>query len=302
MENKTNPATEKKSGNNKIWIILFALSGIFNVYQWQNKSSVVESYEFKTDSLMTAKMDVDKELGETYQELNQYKGINERLDSLLAEANSNIDQQKARIEKLLKNEKNSAALNKKLKAELEEIKKLRDEYLEKIDQLLVENEQLKKDKEQLTSTVENLSKNLESTVNQASVLKSEYMKVKTYKKRSADKYAETAMAKRTNKMEVCFSVLENKIAKAGERDVYLRIVEPGGKTMGARSTGSDTFKMANTGEEVQFTSSTKLNYNNGKEDICLNWEEQERIFAPGTYVIELYIDGNLSGASSYVLK
>jgi len=302
MENKPNTTAEKKSNNNKIWIILFALSGIFNVYQWQNKNTVIESYEFKTDSLMTAKMDIDKELGETYQELNQYKGINEKLDSLLAEANTNIDQQKARIEKLLKSEKNSAAQIKKLKAELEELKKMRDEYLEKIDKLLVENEQLKKDKQELTSTVENLSKNLESTVNQASVLKSEYMKVKTFKKKSSDKYSETAMAKRTNKMEVCFSVLENKIAKAGERDVYLRIVEPGGKTMGNRSGGSNTFKMANSGEEVQFTSSAKLNYNNVKEDLCINWEEQERIFSPGTYVIELYLDGNLSGATSYVLK
>lgn len=302
MENKGNPAPEKKNNKNLVWIILFALSAIFNIYQWQNKNTVVESYEFKTDSLMSAKMDVDKELGETYQELNQYKGINERLDSLLAEANTSIDEQKSRIEKLLKNERNSASLNKKLKAELAEIKKLRDEYLEKIDKLLVENEQLKKDKEELSSTVENLSKNLESTVNQASVLKSEYMRVKTFKKRGNEKYSETAMAKKTNKMEICFSVLENRIAKAGEREIYLRIVEPGGKTMGARSTGSSTFTMANSGEEVQFTANTKMNYDNGKQDICLNWEEQERVFAPGTYVIELYIDGNLSGATSYVLK
>ncbi len=302
MENKGNPPSERKNNKNMIWIILFALSAIFNIYQWQHQNTVIESYEFKSDSLTSAKIDVDKELGETYQELNQYKGINERLDSLLAEANSSIDAQKLRIEKLLKNERNSASLNKKLKAELAEIKKLRDEYLEKIDKLLVENEQLKKDKEELTSTVENLSKNLESTVNQASVLKSEYMRVKTYKKRSNDKYAETAMAKRTNKMEVCFSVLENRIAKSGEREIYLRIVEPGGETMGARSEGSSTFKMANSGEEVDFTSNVKMNYDNGKQDICLNWEEQERIFAPGTYVIELYMDGNLSGATSYVLK
>ncbi|HMT30532.1 MAG TPA: hypothetical protein PKD91_14750, partial [Bacteroidia bacterium] len=222
MENKSNTTEQKKGGNNKIWIILLAVSAIVNIYQWQNNNSVVASYEVKNDSLVSAKMDVEKELGETYQELNQYKGINERLDSLLAEANTNIDQQKARIEKMLKNEKNSAALNKKLKAELEELKKMRDEYLEKIDQLLVENEQLKKDKVELTSTVENLSKNLESTVNQASVLKSEYLKVKAFKKRGSSKYSETAMAKRTNKMEVCFSVLDNKIAKPGEREVYLR--------------------------------------------------------------------------------
>ncbi|MBL0341973.1 MAG: hypothetical protein IPP71_14210 [Bacteroidetes bacterium] len=179
---------------------------------------------------------------------------------------------------------------------------MRDEYLDKIDKLLVENEQLKKDKVELTSTVENLSKNLESTVNQASVLKSEYMRVRTYKKRGSNKFVETAMAKRTNKMEACFSVLDNKIAKAGEREVYLRIVEPGGKTMGARSEGSNTFKMANSGEEVQFTSSIKMTYDSSKQDLCLQWEEAERVFAPGTYVIEVYIDGNLSGATSYVLK
>jgi len=302
MENKSNTAQEKKGGNNKIWIILLAVSAIINIYQWQNNNSVIEGYEVKTDSLMSAKMDIEKELGETYQELNQYKGINERLDSLLAEANTNIDEQKARIEKMMKNEKNSASLNKKLKAELQELKKLRDEYLEKIDQLLVENEQLKKEKVELTTTVENLSKNLETTVNTASVLKSEYLKVKAYKKRGSDKYSETAMAKRTNKMEVCFSVLDNKIAKAGEKEVYLRIVEPGGKTMGARSEGSRTFKMMNSGEEVQYTSTLKMNYDNNRQDLCLKWEESERLFAPGTYVIEVYVDGNLSAATSHVLK
>ncbi len=301
MENAPK-AAEKKSSNNKIWIILFALSAIFNIYQWQNTNTVVERMEVKNDSLATAKYDVEKELEETYQELNQYKGINSRLDSLLAEANGTIEQQRSRIEKMLKNERNSAALNKKLKAELEDLKKMRDEYLEKIDKLLVENEQLKQDNQELTNTVENLSRNLENTVNKASVLKSEYVKVKAYKKRGSSKYSETALAKRTNKMEVCFSVIENKIAKPGEKDVYLRIVEPGGKTLGDRSSGSSTFRLAQSDEEVQFTSTAKINYDNSKQDLCLNWEEKERVFAPGTYVVELYVEGNLSAASSFVLK
>src|SRR5688500_11791315 len=180
MENKTNSASGPKKNNSGkiIWIVLFAISAIFNIYQWQNKTSIVESYEFKTDSLVSAKADVDKELNETYQELNQYKGINSRLDSLLAEANQNVDKQRARIEKLLRNERNASSLNKKLQAELAELKLLRDEYLEKIDQLLVENQQLKKEKEDLSTTVESLSKNLESTINVASVIKSEYLNIK----------------------------------------------------------------------------------------------------------------------------
>jgi len=302
MENKPTPAAPRKDNKNRIWIILFILSAALNIYQWQNNNMVVDRLEEKNDSLATAKFDIEKELGETYQELNQYKGINSRLDSLLAEANTNIDQQRERIEKLLKNERNSASLNKKLKAELAELKLLRDEYLEKIDKLLVENEQLKSANQELNNTVENLSKNLENTVNKASVLKSEYVRVKTYKKRNNDKYAETAMAKRTNKMDVCFSVLDNKIATPGEKDVYLRIVEPGGKTMGDRSGGTSTFRISGSDEEIQYTSFTKMNFDNQKQDLCLMWEESERVFAPGTYVIEIYVDGNLSAASSYVLK
>jgi hypothetical protein len=34
----------------------------------------------------------------------------------------------------------------------------------------------------------------------------------------------------------------------------------------------------------------------------MSWEESERIFTPGTYLIEIYIDGSLSIAASYVLK
>lgn len=294
--------TNSTSNKGRIAWVLLALSIIGNLYQWRSNVSTVASYQEKTDSLITVQIDVAKELDATRDELNKYKGINNQLDSLLLEANNKIDEQKDRISKLTKSEKNSQMLNKKLQAELEEAKKMRDLYLEKIDQLLVENENLKKEKQELTSTVESLSKNLESTVNTASVLKSEYLKVKAYKKRGSSKYSETALAKRTNKMEVCFTLLENNIAKAGEKTVYLRIVEPGGKTMGSRGEGSNTFKVNGTGESVLYSASTTINYKNEKQDACLSWEEQERIFAAGTYVIEIYVDGSLSAATSYVLK
>ncbi|MBL0341972.1 MAG: hypothetical protein IPP71_14205 [Bacteroidetes bacterium] len=35
---------------------------LLNIYQWQNNNSVIESYEVKNDSLVSAKMDVEKEL------------------------------------------------------------------------------------------------------------------------------------------------------------------------------------------------------------------------------------------------
>jgi len=301
MEKK--PASNSSGkGTQWILIVLLALSLILNFYQWQNTTDVVQSMTETNDSLSEAKIDVDRELAETLDELNQYKGINSRLDSLLSEANGNIEKQRERIEQLVRIEKNTGSLNKKLKAELEELRKLRDEYLEKIDFLLVENSQLKQEKESLTSKVGDLTANLEKTISTASVIKSEYVKTKSFKKRSKDKYSETALAKRTNKLEVCFSVMDNKIAKPGERMVYVRMLEPGGRVLGDRSSGSSTFTLAENGEQVQYTSMEKINYNNERQDLCVNWEESERVFTSGTYIIEVYVDGMLSGSSSYLLK
>ncbi len=299
MENNNAP---QKNNSNRILFVCLIASLALNIYLFSSRSSMQESYKTEKDSLITARIDVEKELTDTYAELNQYKGINSRLDSLLQEANGKVDQQKSKIESLIHKEGNTNNLNKQLKAELEELKKLRDQYLEKIDALLVENEQLKKDKNDLSTTVETLSKNLENTVATASVLKAEYMKVQAYKKRSNDKYITTAMAKRTNKLEACFTILENKITKPGNKTVYMRVIEPGGKVLGNRTSGSSTFRQNGSNEDLLYTFSKEIDYSNTKQDLCLDWEEQDRVFSSGTYMIEIYIDGNLSAVSQIILR
>ena len=185
---------------------------------------------------------------------------------------------------------------------MDELKTIRNSYLERIDSLLVENDQLKKDKTELSSTVESLSKNLETTVSTASVLKAEYFKVTAYKHKSGDKYSETMMAKRSNKLEACFSLLENALAKKGPRTVYVRMMEPGGKVLGNRAEGSSTFRKTGSEEDLLFTASQGIDYTNAKQDLCLSYEEKERVFVAGTYLMEVYVDGNLAGVSSVSLK
>ncbi len=294
----------KQGGNhsNKVLIALLVASLALNVWLFMSKSSMQDDHRVEKENLITANLDIEKELNETYTELNQFKGINSRLDSLLQEANGKVDEQKAKIQELMRKESNSAKLNKQLQAELNELKKLRDEYLERIDALLVENEKLKREKNELNSTVDSLTRNLESTVNTASVIRAEYVKVSAFKRRNNDKYSSTAMAKRTNKIETCFTLLENKIAKAGEKTVYLRIIEPGGKVLGNRSEGSSSFKKAGSPEELLYTITKTIDYRNEKEDVCMDWEEQDRVFTSGTYMVEVYVDGNFSGFSSIVLR
>jgi hypothetical protein len=293
---------EKKSSVNKLLLVLLLLSIGFNIYQVSDKREVVEQNAVQVDSLLSAGADVEKELNDTYNELNQYKGINARLDSLLAEANAEVDVQRSKMEQLMKKERNEAVRNEKMLVELQQLKKIKDDYLEKIDSLLVENEKLKKEKDDLSTTVASLTHNLENTVNTASVLKSEYFTVTPFRKKSSGKYQATALAKRTQKLESCFTLLENGIAHSGERTVYLRIVEPGGKVLSNASGGSGTFKKPGTEEELLYTSSRLIEYKNEKLTVCLAWEDLNAKLPSGTYLMEIYVDGMFSGASSVNLQ
>lgn len=297
-----NTAPSEKKNKSTLWIVLLAVSVLLNIFQWRKQSNTVTVYEQRVDTLIVERVNVEKELNDTRTELNNYKGMNAQLDSLLADANKKVDDQDKRIKSLVKKEKNTAALNEKLKGELDELRKMREEYLGKIDSLLVVNQTLSAEKEQLTTSVKSLTKNLESTVSTASVLAAEYFKITPFKKKGENKYSETALAKRTNKVEVCFDVLENKIAKAGEKRVYLRILTPDGKVMGERATGSGTFKKAGSGEEVMYSSTSSIDYKNAKQNVCINYEEAERIYPKGTFNVEIYVDGSISGTTTFTLK
>ena len=300
METKNNE--QKKGNKGTLWIVLFLLSAVMNIYQWRNHTTMINNYEQRVDTLVVERVNVEKELSDTKAELEKYRGISANLDSLLNEATAQLDAQAAKLKNTTRSEKNTLALNKKLQEQLKELQGLRDEYLGRIDSLLMANKQLQGEKEQLTSNVETLSKNLETTVATASVLKSEYIKVTSLKRRSSGKYVETAMAKRTHKLDVCFDILDNKISKTGEKTVYMKITEPGGKPIGNRSTGSNTFRTS-SGEEVMYASTANVSYTGAKQNICLSYEEQEdKKFPAGTYLIEVYVDGNLSGAGSYTLR
>ena len=64
MENQSG---ESKSSNmNKVILALLILSLIGNIWQWRNQGNTVEMYDVKVDSLVTARVDVEKELTETF--------------------------------------------------------------------------------------------------------------------------------------------------------------------------------------------------------------------------------------------
>ncbi len=167
---------QKKDNKTLSYIIiaLLLVSVIVNVYQWRNHSTTVVKYDDRIDSMIVVRVEVEKDLASTEVELEKYRGMSANLDSLLNDADSKMAKQEERIRELILKEKDAGRLSKKLKAELEELKKMRDEYLEKIDQLVTENKELKAKNEELNASVSNLSeekKNLQSIISRPVKLK-----------------------------------------------------------------------------------------------------------------------------------
>ncbi len=294
--------SQNQNRNSIILVLLLLIASLgANFYQWRNHTSTVVQFTSQVDSLNTAKMDVDRELSSITVELEKYRGIASNLDSLLNDANGKITAQEQKIRKLIKEEKNEASLNKKLKAEMESLRNLRDEYLEKIDNLMAENKALKSENASLNSTVTNLNEQknvLESKVTTASQLKVEYVKVNSFKKRNSGKFVASVLAKRTNKIESCFTLMDNKVAPGGDKMLFLVILAPDGKTL----MGYTKAQFQADGKEVDATSSIKVNYTGEKQDVCLSFENDERILEPGTYIINVYVENTLVHQSNYVLK
>jgi uncharacterized protein YeeX (DUF496 family) len=278
---------EKSNNRNGLILLLLLLLGSigFNVYQYKNHTTTIINHGNEIDSLTNVRIEVERELVSTTMELDKYRGIAGNLDSLLTDANGKIYSQEQRIRNLLKNEKDATKLSSKLKEELTKLKAFRDEYLEKIDALMIENGTLKAQNQELTNAVTGLNEDknkLQKTVETASILKVEYVKVASFK----------------NKIEACLTVMDNKVAPNGDKIVYLRIITPSGKPLAGINKGSVSLN----GETLECTSNIKIDYQNEKQNICLAYEGDERNLESGTYSIELYIDNNLVHASNYVLK
>lgn len=297
MENKKQKSTSK-------WALLILLiaSLLTNVYLVLHQQSVITAHGNQLDSLIQVRMTIEKELTNVSLELNQYKGIASNLDSLLSDANGQIKLKEQQIRKLLASESNINQLNKKLKASLAELNQLKEEYLEKIDVLLSENKALKQQNDSLNTNINQLheQKNLlTQKLNVASQLKVEYVQVQSYKKKSNGNFVENVLAKKTNKLEVCFKVMQNKVAPTGDKMLYLRILAPNGKVlMGYTKTVLNNPE----GSALDMTSSIKLEYKGETEQVCLAYENQERILESGTYLIELYIENEMVHQSNYLLK
>lgn len=298
---------ESKKRGALLWILIILLLGSNGVTIWlylQEKNKVAEQV------VLIEKVYVERD--NTMSELESLKREYSTLKTGNKALQKEIDEKKAYIEELLveaKKHKGDAWLIAKLKKETETLREIMKGFVHSIDSLGTLNKNLRIEKEgvikqldQEKGKVEDLNKEkeqLNATIKKGSMLSCFNISAKGVKfKSGGKKESETNKAKRVQKIKVSFSLGENKIAKAGEKTVYIRIMTPDGKEM-AKSY-DESYKFTFDKSSGYYAGKETLNYGNVELSGVIYCEGNGE-FVPGTYNIEITCDGGVIGNTTLKL-
>ncbi|NAY91129.1 hypothetical protein GTQ34_04280 [Muricauda sp. JGD-17] len=139
---------------------------------------------------------------------------------------------------------------------------------------------------------------LADAVERGSALSLSKFSVDAVRERSSGKLVSTSRAKATDKFKVCFTVADNVIAEAGDREFYIEVLDPQGNVLG------DSFsKSTEEGASITYSKETNFYYENSTLDVCDYINKPASDFQKGNYMVNVY-DSKLKllGTSKFILK
>ena len=255
---------------------------------------------------MVEQINYEKEaLEEEYSDLAFFEGFNHTLqnDSIL----KLLDTEKQRVQLLLEELRQTKATNARriseLKKELASVRKIMISYVNQIDSLnkinthlMRENTDIKNRYTAATQTVATLSQekeDLTEKVKLASMLEVRDIVVTTLNERERA----TSRLRKIALIKFDFVVLKNITTPTGNKIVYLRIITPDERILNKRET--DVFEFE--GSNIKFSCKKQFEYMGEEVAETLYWSVEE-VLIEGTYRVDIFIDGNLVGSQTFVLK
>ncbi len=303
--NQENEKSSKKRGL-LFWIIIgLTTTNVITIWLLVNEKSKVANTITISEKILVEKNTVEVDL------LDLQKDY-QNLQTNDAAMQLDIDAKRERIEELIKEaakHKGDATIISKLKKETQTLRSIMQSYVRTIDSLNTLNQTLVAEKKtvlkQLGSEKEKQSilikekDELKSTIAKGSILSCFNISAKAVLyKRGGKKESETNKARKTEKIKVSFSLGENKIAKAGEKTIYVRIMTPDGKELAKSYDDNCRFNFNQS--SGYFAGRETLNYANA-ELIGVTYCEGQGEYVPGNYIIEITCDGVVIGNTTLKL-
>lgn len=269
---------------------------------------------FYTSKLYTEKQENEKTLvSEKEQVMNDLSNMAQEYDAAIAESevkNQDLIAARDRIQGLM----DSLKISQNSVNSLWRYKKKFLALQEEMDVLLVENDRLKGENEYLASSLDStqvqlaertmftdslLVQNTElaTVVEDASVLQTVGLIGMGVLERSSGKQVPMERARRSDKIKVCFTVAKNTLAEAGDKELYVQVIDPKNNVLGAND------QVQFDDQVLNYSLISRFNYENRNLQICEYVSKpQDSKFEAGRYKINVFSAKELISSSEFVLK
>lgn len=317
------PKEKRRDGAYIIIIIMLLLAGGFLGWKLSEKNEIINTCQNERDELTMEieglnemMYDQGLEVGEDVQKnLQNMLSLYDKMEIENSDMTDSINAQKEKIKGLMQELEDAkgdkayyASKVYKLQKETDVLRSIMKDYIRTIDSLNVANgvltESLAETMENLETTQTNLSNvteerdQLNDKVNKGSKLVAFGFSTTGIKEKSSGSYKEVTRASGCTHIRSCFTVGDNAIASAGNKDIYMRITTPNGTVL--NSSQSNTLKTEG-GQSLLYSDKKTINYQNQATDLCIFYKLTEEI-PKGNYTAQIYADGVMIGSDNFVLK
>ena len=185
---------------------------------------------------------------------------------------------------------------------------------EEMDILLKENDRLKVENELLASSLDStevqlaeraaftdslLVQNTElaDVVKDASALQTVGLKGFGVIERSSGKLIPTERARRSDKIRVCYTVAKNTLTEAGDKELYVQVIDPNNNVLGSNN------QIEFDEQVLNYSLISRFNYENRNLNICeFVTPKSDEKFEKGRYVVNVFNEKALISSSEFTLK
>ncbi|MCB0793576.1 MAG: hypothetical protein KDB88_02465 [Flavobacteriales bacterium] len=282
-------------------VVLLLISNVVMLYLLTQSKRQNESTQAEVEQVSSEKENVTRMLEDM---LAQYDTLDTENEQLRTE----MDAQREQIEDLLAQVKRGKTDLFKAKKEAETLRKIMKGYVVTIDSLNQANQLLTA--ENLTirqelgevqgekEALQTMSEEQRALIREGSILTTTSISAGALFLRNNGKQVDTQRASKAEMVKCCFTLGENRVTKAGDKTLYMRIISPDGKVLPA-SESNNRFQFE--GVEGEFSSKRELNYQNQPVDVCIFWNASGSM-STGQYIVEIYEAGEKVARTTFDLK
>ena len=293
--------TTQSSNNNRakiliglLVVLLVSLAGYTYTLIQQNKETVL--------FLEADKAEVQKELEAIVVSYNEILQDNELKDKELIAARDRI----VVLLDSVKNYKANLSIINRYKAQVRALKNERTQLFKRADSLLIVTQRLAIEKDSTTAVLNKTIKVVDSvttantqlfnSLEKGALIGITNLDATAIIVRKGGKIKQTKRASRADKIRVCYTIAPNTLAQAGDRVLYVQVINPDNNIIGDKS--NITFGQ----DLLTYSKSESVFYENQALDVCAIVGSTGQDVLKGLYTINIFDAQRQIGSTTLMLK